>query len=193
MIGARKLDRAGRPTGQLKVNNRGKVNFRFVPRNYEMLESPAYRVLSLSAHRLLSRIEVEHGSHGGVDNGKLPVTFQDFEDYGIHRHAIGPAIRECEALGFVEIVQRGRSGNGEYRKPNIFRLTYLPMPPIGPSDKWRRIETVEQAEAIKASLKPEGPKRLKRPWTAPRLTLISGVCRENIDSSDENRTGNRVA
>ena len=186
MIGARKLDRAGRPTGQLKVNKRAKITFQFFPRNYEMIGSPAYRALSLSALRVLSRVEIEHGQHGGTDNGKLPVTFQDFEDYGIHRNAIGPAIRECEALGFIKVVQRGRAGNGEYRKPNIFRLTYIPRPPLGASDEWRKIGTDEEVEAIKAGLKVVPSKPRKLPWSAPTLTLITGICRENIESGTEN-------
>jgi hypothetical protein len=37
----------------------------FAARLIEMMESPAYRVLSLSAHRVLSRIEVEYAHHGG--------------------------------------------------------------------------------------------------------------------------------
>jgi hypothetical protein len=88
------------------------------------LRSPAYCVLSLSARRLLDRMEIELADHGGTDNGKLPVTYDDFERYGIHRHAIGPAIRELVALGFVEITEVGRAGNAEWRKPNVFRLTY---------------------------------------------------------------------
>ena len=88
------------------------------------LRSPAYRVLSLSARRLLDRMEIELADHGGTDNGKLPVTYDDFERYGIHRHAVGPAIRELVALGFVEITEVGRAGNAEWRKPNVFRLTY---------------------------------------------------------------------
>jgi hypothetical protein len=59
-----------------------------------MLESPAYRVLSLSAHRVISRIEIELAHHGGNDNGRLPVTKQDFIDYGIHHNSVAPAIRE---------------------------------------------------------------------------------------------------
>jgi hypothetical protein len=41
------------------------------------------------------------GNHGGTDNGKLPTTYDDFERYGIHRHAIAPAIREAIALDFL--------------------------------------------------------------------------------------------
>ena len=50
-----------------------------------MLELPSYRVLSLSGHRVLARINIEHAHHGGKENGELPVTFLDFEKYGIER------------------------------------------------------------------------------------------------------------
>jgi hypothetical protein len=73
-----------------------------------MLESPAYRVLSLSGHRVLARLEIELGHHGGADNGRLPVTYADFQRYGIERKSIPPAIREVEALGFARVTERGR-------------------------------------------------------------------------------------
>ncbi len=97
----------------------------WIAHRVDMLRSPAWRVLSLSARRVLDRIEIEHASHGGAENGRLPVTYDDFHLYGIHRHAIGPAIREVVALGFVEITEAGRAGNAEFRKPNVFRLTFL--------------------------------------------------------------------
>ena len=62
-----------------------KISGQFSARLIEMMESPAYRVLSLSAHRVLSRIEIEWAHHGGQDNGQLPVTFDNFADYGVHR------------------------------------------------------------------------------------------------------------
>jgi len=118
-----------------------------------MLESPAYWVLSLSARRVLSRIEIEHAHHGGKqeENGKLPVTYADFESYGVHHASIRPAISELEALGFIEITRRGRAGNAEFRTPNLFRLTYRPAKgiPDDGSHEWRRIETMEQAEQIR--------------------------------------------
>ena len=79
----------------------------FAGRLVEMLESYAYRTLSLSAMRLITRVEIEFAHHGGQDNGRLPVTFDDFEQYGIHRHAIAPAMREAEALGFIEVTVTG--------------------------------------------------------------------------------------
>jgi hypothetical protein len=120
------------------------------PRLIEMLESPAYRVLSVSAHRVISRIEIEHASHGGSENGNLPVTKQNFMDYGMNDHAIAPAIREAEALGFIRM-KRGRGGNAEHRQPNRFFLTFA----IGrgnrsypPTHEWRKIKTIEEAQAI---------------------------------------------
>jgi hypothetical protein len=115
-----------------------------------MLRSPAWRALSLSARRMLDRIEIEHASHGGAENGKLPVTYDDFHLYGMHRHAIAPAIRECVALGFLEVTDPGRGGNAEFRKPNLFRLTYLNTN-TSPTNDWERInEDVAKAIAQKA-------------------------------------------
>ena len=80
------------------VKRRNSIDGQWVPHTIEMLKSPAWSVLSLSARRVLDRIEIERADHGGNDNGRLPVTYDDFERYGIHRHSIAAAIREIEAL-----------------------------------------------------------------------------------------------
>lgn len=115
-----------------------------------MLESPAYRVLSLAAHRVLSRIEIEFLHHGGKDNGKLPVTYEQFVEYGMDRASIAPAIRETEALGFIEVTERGCAGNADARRPNLFRLTYRNAEGVlsDGSKEWRRIKTMEEAKRI---------------------------------------------
>ena len=46
------------------------------------------RVLSLIEHRVLARIELEHMDHGGCENGKLPVTYTDFEKWGVRADSI---------------------------------------------------------------------------------------------------------
>jgi hypothetical protein len=112
----------------------------------------------------MDRIEIEMASHGGTDNGKLPVTYDDFERYGIHRHAIGPAIREVAALGFVEITEAGRAGNAEWRKPNLFRLTYRHTK-YEPTHEWDRVKTLEEAQAIaQAARAPRRSKKNKSQW-----------------------------
>jgi hypothetical protein len=134
--------------GTARPYRRNKIAGQFAWQLIEMLESPAYRVMSLSAHRVLDRIEIEHGHHAGRENGRLPITYNDFVDYGIERHAVAPAIREVMALGFVEITEHGRAGNAEHRTPNKFRLTHYPTNSAGATDDWRHIETIEQAKAV---------------------------------------------
>jgi hypothetical protein len=136
---------------------RNRIGGQFSARTIEMLESPAYRVLSLAAHRVLSRIEIEHAHHGGRDNGKLPVTFGQFVEYGIPRKRIAPAIREIVALGFVEVTKQGRAGNGEWRWPNEFRLTYRPVDRAKPTDEWGHI-TEDDAARISHQI---GPRKTK--------------------------------
>jgi hypothetical protein len=113
-----------------------------------MLDSPAYRTLSLSAHRAIARIELELCSHGGNDNGQLPVTFEDFEKYGISHNQIAPAIREAEALGFIRVTEHGCGGNAEYGRPNKFYLTFPFHRGGAPTNEWKKIKTEEEAEEI---------------------------------------------
>jgi hypothetical protein len=116
-----------------------------------MLESPAFRALSRAAHQVLARIEVEHAHHGGADNGELPVTYNQLVEYGLHRHAIAPAIRELVALGFIQITAKGCAGNERYRRPNLFRLTYRPAKNATIDDstnEWRSIKSIAQAETL---------------------------------------------
>ena len=125
----------------------------FIGHLIEMQESPAWRVLSLSALRVIFRIEIEYGHHGGQkkENGRLPVTFDQFEAYGIERHSIGPAIQEVVALGFIVITKSGRAGVAEFRRPNWFRITYRPaegLPGDGCTHEWRCVSTMEQAKLV---------------------------------------------
>ena len=131
-----------------------KINEQFAARPISMLESPAYRALSQAAHMVIARIEIELGHHGGNDNGSLPVTFEHFVEYGIYRNGVAAAIREAEALGFIRVTERGRGGNAEHRRPNLFYSTFSNWrgskaePP--PHD-WRKIKTIEEAKEIAAN------------------------------------------
>jgi len=139
--------RDGQAAGISKQTIGGVFSWRLV----EMQESPAYRVLSLSARRVMDRLEIELKRHGGKaeENGRLPCTYDHFEEYGVNRQAIAPAIRELVALGFVEVTRKGSAGNEKHREAALFLLTYRHAGSdkrIG--DGWRRIKTVEEAEAI---------------------------------------------
>jgi hypothetical protein len=129
-----------------------------------MLEAPAFMVLSAAAHKVLYRLEIELLHHGGNDNGKLIVTFDQFEKYGVRRKSIAPALRELEALGFIEIVEHGCAGNAGYGKPNVFRLTYRPSvgAPEDGSHEWRRIKTMEDASRIQGAARATPPQNKVR-------------------------------
>jgi hypothetical protein len=134
-------------------SRRNRFSGQFSGRLIEMMESSAWRALSLAGRRVIDRVEIEHGHHAGTDNGKLPVTFDQFCEYGLHRHSIAPGMREAVALGFLEVTQKGRAGNAEHRAPNLFRLTYRPSDGVrgDGSHEWRRIASNEEAEAIARS------------------------------------------
>jgi hypothetical protein len=142
-----------------------KISGQFAARLIEMMESPAYRVLSLSAHRALSRIEIEWAHHGGRDNGQLPVTFDDFERYGVNRHAIGPALAELEALGFIVLTEKGKMARAaDYRRPNKFLLTSRPTNKgADPLHNWKRIMTMEEAQAIAEAARTLSGEKKKEP------------------------------
>jgi hypothetical protein len=171
VAGGRKVNATGRATGRLRIPKRNKITGQFFARLIEMLESPAFRVLSQSAYRVLARLEIELGHHAGQDNGKLPVTFDDFANFGIDRHAIAPAIRECVALGFVEITQKGRAGNAEFRSPNLFRITYAYAAGPVPTHDWRKIETMEAANTLAKAARAPLPKTESQWGKAPRFSV----------------------
>lgn len=132
------------------MKRRNSISGQFSARLIEMLESPAYRVMSLAGHRVVSRIEIELAHHGGNDNDHLPVPTEDFIAYGMDRSSVAPALREAEALGFLRI-KRGRGGNAEHRTPSLFGLTFAyhrGSRRNPPTDDWRRIKTIEEAEQI---------------------------------------------
>jgi hypothetical protein len=133
-----------------KRENAKAINEAFVPHMLSMLVSPAWMVLSLTARRVLDRIEIEHMQHGGKENGNLIITYSQFADCGIDRHAIGPAVREVVALGFVQVTEQGRAGNREYRRPNKYRLTYREAKGAmgNGTHEWRGVRTLEEAKAL---------------------------------------------
>jgi hypothetical protein len=141
---------------------RNAIGENFAWRTIAMLESPAYRELSHAAHRAMARLEIELSSHGGKDNGRLVCTFGDFEKYGVRRHSIGPGLRELVALGFIEVTEQGRAGNGEYRKPNRFRLTWRDTEDAPRTDDWKRIPTVAEARTLAEAARRASPKPTTR-------------------------------
>jgi hypothetical protein len=151
-----------------------KIEGQFIPRLVAMMESPAYRVLSLAARRCLDRIEIELAHHGGLDNGQLAVTYAHFVEYGVDRHAVRPALRQLEALGFIEITEHGTAGNAAERAPNKFRLTYRPVGRVRPTHEWRRITSTLEA-TMDAETARESARRERRKYRVTKIFPSVGL------------------
>jgi hypothetical protein len=166
------------------------IGAQFAPRRIDMLRSSSYCALSLSARRVLDRIEIELADHGGTDNGKLPVTYDDFERYGIHRQAIYPAIRETVALGFLEITQEGVAGGAEFRRPTLYRLTYRPTAKSAGdgTHEWMNIKTDDEAKAIAAAARAEKPIQKEFLRYGSRQKSVRKPYRNGGSSSTESTT-----
>jgi len=162
----------------------------WVPRSKTMLESPAYRALSRAAHQVLSRIEIEHLKHGGYENSKLPVTYDQFVAYGLRRHSIAPALRELVSVQLIEVTERGRSGHGEWHSPNQFRLTYLNSGRADPTNEWQHIKTMAEARSlVKAARQDQKTPRKKNKTPLP--VSANFHCRKPSVETSISIVGNR--
>jgi hypothetical protein len=119
----------------------------FVLRTIEMHMSPAFWALCAAAHKILACLENEHSRHRGQNNGNLILTYDQLAARGLRRSATSAAFRELEALGFVVITQKGCAGAGKWRRPTLYRLTYLDSVDGKATNEWRKI-TEDQARLI---------------------------------------------
>ena len=171
-----------------RKKRRNTIAGQFAARTIEMLESSAYRVLSLSAHRVWRASKSSMDATAEQENGRLPVTYEHFVEYGIHRHAIAPAMRELEALGFIEVTEHGRAGNAEHGRPNLFRITYRNTDRADPTHNWKRVESIEAAETIRAW--PALQSHIHKP--AERHSKKNLQCRKTPSFSAGNHHRNRM-
>jgi hypothetical protein len=154
----------------------------------DMLESPAYRALSLSALRILARLQVELARHGGKDNGRLPVTYEDFEEYGVDRHSISQALALLVALGFIEITEVGRAGNAEWRRPSRYRITFRDAHGgYNGTDEWRAIDE-EQAKAIVQTVRQKFRKKSKSGGGISQVSVGKTHRKSKIPGGDSHTT-----
>jgi len=161
--------------------NKKTSRFDFVMLTADLKQSPVYRVMSLTGHRILACMEIEYMRHAGTTNGELVMTHATLHDYGIHPKAIPLGLREAEGLGLIERTRQGRGGNAAYRTATMFRLTYLPTWKLNGSahestpatDEWRQLGTVEQAEAAARAARANSPQFQPSPRVGNRPRKIS--------------------
>ena len=141
--------RRGGIAGRKRKN---KISEQFVYYTRDMIDSPAYRALSLQARKVLRRLELEHMAHGGQDNGKLPCRYHDFINYGCRKNGLSAALIEVEVLGFSKTMTLGTRAFGNIPgKASTFLLTYLPTADAPSTNDWKRISSVKEARAAVAT------------------------------------------
>lgn len=135
----------------------------FVPHRLEMLRSPAWLSAPPQLHRMLDRIEVEHLSHGGNENGNLLIPYLQFEQCGISRRQIRALCDLGEALGLIEVFKLSERGDGRVRPPNAYRLTYVPAAgKRAPTDEWRAVSPERACSLIAEFRDAEGKSRQRQ-------------------------------
>jgi hypothetical protein len=142
----------------------------------EMLGSGALRALSRDARLALDRIMIEHMSQGGCENGRLKVTWRDFEAYGIRRGGIAKAIAELVAVGLITVEKSGRRRQSaeDIGEAAEYRLAWLPVgTPVNivyPANQWKRFG--EDVVAAKQAVSAVCPKRPLSPKRAAHIARL---------------------
>ncbi len=177
----RKTDATGRSRGTYTrvIAANLKPPGQFVWLTAELLESPAWCGLSANGRRLIDRLMIEHLSHGGIENGRLPVTHKDLEEYGLSRNCIRYAIDEAEAFGLIRFKRGGRWGGAN--RPSVYRLTWLGNADAGPTNEWK-VTTQETVNAWKRhqsvankGRKKQFPTRKTASAVPPELRVVGGI------------------
>ena len=148
----------------------------WVAHRLAMKESPAWRALPDNGRRVLDLLETEHMRHAGTANGQLAYTYDQFQKSGIRRASVALAIRQCVALGFLEVTRVGYKSAAEFKVPSLYRLTYVfgrakgAMGKAGrqdPTEEWQQI--LDDDGAAKALAAARSSARVVRRVAAAQL------------------------
>jgi len=102
--------------------------------------------MNLAARRVLDRIVLEYLVHGRKENGNLIVTYSDFKRFGVRRASIARAVNELDALGWIDVVERGGAAISDFRNPSRYAVTWVMRKDLTPaSNRWRRIQNDRDA------------------------------------------------
>jgi hypothetical protein len=111
----------------------------FVALRRSMYKSKVFRALSPWAQILLRCLEDKHLETGGKENGRLSVSYTDFEAWGIRRASIPDLLQEVIDFGFVKKIKKGWF-SPERKYKSEYLLTYV-EDAYGnkPTDEWRNV------------------------------------------------------
>lgn len=97
---------------------------RFISLYHDLLNSPAYRVLSSKGKTLLIDLRV---SYYGCNNGNISAAFSDLKHRGWKSPAtLSKSLYELRSLGFIAVTRAGGLKQGT-RVCSLYRFTDLPV------------------------------------------------------------------
>jgi hypothetical protein len=169
-----------------------------------MLVSPAFKELirCKPAYMVVMRLLLEHVIHGGQDNGRLHVTYAQFQQFGISSNVVGDGIAIAEALRFIRVergtvhLEAGVCPDRYIREWNEYTLTCFHVGDQFETNDWNRIRTREEARGIvrmtKERRKAEKAAGKERGRTvAPSLVPEAGEQDEAATGTDGRRATSR--
>ena len=149
-----------RPTEGVQAT--AKRRFVWIP--VDVMESPAWRSLSINARRIMDRLLLENFRHMGVENGKLRVSVRQFAECGVAMRFAKGAIAELVAGGLVAVTEG--VAKGSLAPPNLYRITFHGTLDDGPT--W---SVASQKEATPMS----GEKFFSHPQKVKRVQGLSSI------------------
>ncbi len=174
-----KADKTGRSTVQSDPRQGPSVwDGHWTSLGRDLLDSHAWRAQSINCRRVVDRIILEHIGHGGLTNGALVVTYDDFRRCGVRGNAILPALEEAIALGLIRRVRVGHRAWGDFKgRPALYGLTWFGMVDgQAPSNEWKRFGTPEEAEQASKNARQEVTETASdRPARRSQIPIVSSA------------------
>jgi hypothetical protein len=116
-----------------------KRQFVWIP--LDVLESAAWRRLSINARRIMDRLLLENFRHFYVENGRLRVSFRQFADCGVAMRFAASGIAELVDAGMIAVTKGVASGSLD--APHLYRITFHGTLDAAPT--WRNRQKEMQA------------------------------------------------
>jgi DNA-binding PadR family transcriptional regulator len=172
-----------KPACQAKKRDR-LVSGTFTPVPASLFESKAWEALSLTALRIFGFM-VGADSHVRDGDGRIGFSYDDFVERGVHRHAVGPALRELEEAGVISRVWKGHGGEkARSSSVSFYRLTtYAADGPQAFLEKLTREEWVTRLAKARAA------KDLHHAHNGKQKNKMNGVRKERNVPVTLNDTG----
>ena len=137
---------SGKQAGRAKSAMQVPKDVPWIPLTRDLLESAAWRGMSINCRKLIDFLIVDHMNHAGQENGNLKAPYDQLVTFGLTRSRIASAVHEAEYLRLIRVERGGRWAGSN--RPSTYELTFLHKQrptPTPPANDWKK--TTEQEVA----------------------------------------------